>query len=43
MQATLNVDRLLNATFAGAQSDLTDRELYSQLRASVDRVLELLA
>jgi hypothetical protein len=43
MQATLNVDRLLNATFAGAQSDLTDRELYSQLRASLDRVLELLA
>jgi hypothetical protein len=42
LQAALKMDRLLNAALAGAQSELSDRELYSQLRASLDRVLELL-
>ena len=43
LQAALKMDRLLNAALAGAQSELSDRELYSQLCASLDRVLELLA
>jgi len=42
LQAALKMDRLLNAALAGAQSELSDRGLYSQLRASLDRVLELL-
>ncbi|HLJ46170.1 MAG TPA: hypothetical protein VKU01_09190 [Bryobacteraceae bacterium] len=42
IEASLNVDRLLNAAFAGAQSDLSDHELYVKLRKSLARVLELL-
>jgi hypothetical protein len=40
--AAVQTDRLLNAAFAGAQSDLDDHELYSELRGWIARLSELL-
>jgi hypothetical protein len=42
LEAALEVDRLLNAAFAGAHSDLDDRQLYSILRARMTQLAELL-
>jgi hypothetical protein len=42
LEAALEVDRLLNAAFAGARSDLDDRRLYSVLRARMIQLAELL-
>ncbi len=41
IEAALKVDRLCNAAFAGAQSDLSDRDLYVELRGWLTRLLEL--
>jgi hypothetical protein len=43
LETALEVDRLLNAAFAGAHSDLDDSQLYSELRALIKRLAELLA
>lgn len=42
IEAALKVDRLLNAAFAGAQSDLSDHDLYAELRGWLARLLELI-
>jgi hypothetical protein len=42
VESAVRLDRLVNGAFAGAQSDLSDPELYAQLRAALERVLELL-
>jgi hypothetical protein len=42
LKTALQTDQLLNATFAGAQNDLDDRELYSELRGATIRLAELL-
>ena len=42
IEAALKVDRLLNAAFSGAQSDLSDRDLYAELRGWLARLVELI-
>lgn len=42
LEVALRLDRLVNAAFSGAQSDLSDRELYGQIRSNLSNVLELL-
>lgn len=41
LEAALKMDRLSNAAFAGAQSDLSNRDLYAELRGWLTRLLEL--
>jgi hypothetical protein len=43
LETALDVDRLLNAAFAGAHSDLEDPQLYSKLRTRIKQLAELLA
>lgn len=42
IETALDLDRLLNAAFAGAQSGLDDRQLYSELRARMTQLTEFL-
>jgi hypothetical protein len=42
LETALELDRLLNAAFAGAQSDLDDKQLYSALRARMTQIAEFL-
>ncbi len=42
LQAALAVDHLTNSAFAGAQSDLNDRDLYAELRGWIAKLGELL-
>ena len=42
LETALKLDRLLNSAFAGAQSDLSDRDLYAELRGQLSRFLELI-
>jgi hypothetical protein len=39
LQAALETDRLLNAALAGAHSNLSDRDLYRELKGCVSRLL----
>lgn len=41
LETALETDRLTNAAFAGAQSDLSDKNIYQNLRASIARLVEL--
>jgi hypothetical protein len=41
LAVALRADRLVNAAFAGAQSDLSDRDLYAELGGQLARLMEL--